>query len=83
MNKVIKITNLGSYKLLLEFQDGELKVIDFGTLIGKGISKSLLDLEYFNQVKIDDAGGIYWPNGFDFCPNFLKDYVLEDLAINS
>ena len=60
--------------LLHHFQDGESKTINFQLLIGKGVSAALLDKDYFNQVAIDNGGGIEWPNGFDFCPNYLKEY---------
>ena len=43
--------------------------------IGRGISAALLDKEYFREVAIDSAGGIVWPNGYDFCPNFLYEDV--------
>jgi hypothetical protein len=59
----------------MQFQDGETKTIDFKPLIGKGISSLLLDKEYFAKVSIDNGGGLEWPNGMDFCPNFLKDYL--------
>ena len=29
--------------------------------------------DYFNLVKIDELGGIAWDNGFDFCPNYLRE----------
>ena len=74
MNKVINIKLLEEYKIWIQFQDGESKTIDFYPLIGKGVSSVLLDQAYFRQVRIDNGGGIEWPNGFDFCPNFLKDY---------
>ena len=75
MNKVIEIKILGDYVLLLQFHDGETKTIDFKPLIGKGVSASLLDKNYFNQVQIDNGGGVEWPNGFDFCPNYLKEHI--------
>ena len=75
MNKLIAIKVLGDYILCLQFQDGESKTINFLPLIGKGISALLLDKEYFKQVAIDNGGGIEWPNGFDFCPNFLKEFI--------
>jgi len=25
------------------------------------------------NVKIDEFGGITWDNGFDFCPNYLRE----------
>jgi len=30
---------------------------------------------YFREVEIDSGGGIVWPNGYDFCPNFLYEDV--------
>jgi len=68
----LKVTN--NHEICLQFQDGESKTIDFRPLIGVGISAPLVDPSYFNRVSIDNGGGIEWPNGFDFCPNFLRDY---------
>lgn len=75
MNKIIKVKLLGDFLLSLTFNDGVTKEIDFRPLIGEGISSKLLDTAYFNQVTIDNGGGIEWPNGMDFCPNFLKEFV--------
>jgi len=36
-------------------------------------SAKLLDKKYFEKVKIDEFGGITWDNGYDFCPNFLRE----------
>lgn len=77
MNKIIEIKYIDEYKLLLRFKDGESKTINFKNLIGKGVSAALLDLNYFKLASIDNGGGIEWPNGFDFCPNYLKDYIPE------
>ena len=74
MNKIILINILDNYHIRIQFQDGETKTIDFKPLIGKGISSLLLDKEYFGKASIDNGGGLEWPNGMDFCPNFLKDY---------
>ena len=75
MNKIISCKVLEDYHLWLQFHDGESKTIDFKPMIGKGVSAALLDLEYFKKVTIDDGGGLEWPNGMDFCPNFLKEYM--------
>jgi hypothetical protein len=74
MNKILSINILDNYLIRMQFQDGETKTIDFKPLIGKGISSLLLDKEYFGKASIDIGGGLEWPNGMDFCPNFLKDY---------
>lgn len=77
MNKIISFKVQENYRIWLEFLDGKSKVIDFEPLIGKGVSNLLLDKNYFNQVSIDNGGGLEWPNGMDFCPNFLKEYAPE------
>ena len=75
MNKIIEINLAGDFIVSLKFNDGESKTINFEPLIGKGISAQLLDKEYFQKVSIDNGGGLEWPNGMDFCPNFLKEYI--------
>jgi len=78
MNEVSKIELLGEYRIKVSFKDGYSKDIDFLPFIGGGISEKLKNPEYFSKAEIESGGGITWPNGFDFCPNFLKQYA-EDL----
>ncbi len=75
MDKVISVKPLENYLLEIEFADGLRKAIDIKPFIGKGISAALKDESYFRQVTLEDGGGIAWPNGYDFCPNFLRDDV--------
>lgn len=81
MNKVTHVTYQEDYTLLIGFSDGALKRIDFRPFIGKGMSAALLDKAYFQLVRIDQGGGIEWPNGFDFCPNYLREFVGEETVI--
>ena len=81
MNKIISIKILDNYHIWIQFQDGEIKTIDFQQLIGRGISALLLDKEYFENVTIDNGGGLEWPNGVDFCPNFLKEYIPQSEVV--
>lgn len=78
MNKVVEIKVLEDYKIWIKFNDGVTKTIDFTPFIGKGISAELKDKEYFNKVTIESGGGIEWPNGYDFCPNYLKDFIANE-----
>ena len=75
MCKVISISHIAHQVLSITFDDGLQKEIDFTPFIGKGVSAALRDEEFFKAVQIDSGGGIYWPNGFDFCPNYLHDEV--------
>jgi hypothetical protein len=82
MDRVISVIPLKNYLLEIEFADGFRKVIDIRPFIKKGISAALVDESYFRQVALEDGGGIAWPNGYDFCPNFLRDDVpAEDIVI--
>ena len=63
-----------NYRVWIKFSDGIEKEVEFEPLIGKGISWELLDPIYFKEAKIEEGGGLIWPNGFDVCPNFLRDY---------
>jgi len=61
--------------LKLTFVDGLQKTVDLRPFIGQGLSAALQDETYFRQVSVESGGGICWPNGYDFCPNFLRDEV--------
>ncbi|MEI6816076.1 MAG: DUF2442 domain-containing protein [Bacteroidota bacterium] len=75
MNKILEIKVVSDYCIWIKFNDGSVKVVDFKDIIGQGLSKELLNKDYFMKVAIESGGGLEWPNGFDVCPNFLKDYV--------
>ena len=77
MIEVTKIKTLDNYLIWLRFSDGEEKVVNLEPFIGKGFTKELLDRQKFKQIFIEPGGGIAWENGFDFCPNFLKELQEE------
>lgn len=78
MNEVKDLKVLGDnlsadYRVWLKFSDGEERPVDLHPFLGKGFTAELLKYENFQQVFIEPGGGIAWPNGYDFCPNFLKE----------
>ena len=77
MNEVIEIKVLESYNIWLKFKDGTESVVDFKPFIGEGFTKELLDKENFKKVSIEPGGGIAWYNGYDFCPNYLKQLIQD------
>jgi hypothetical protein len=68
---------LDNYCLLVGFNDGCQKTIDFRQFIKDvAFTRPLLDPAYFKQVRIYENGrGIYWPNGYDACPDNLRYYL--------
>lgn len=75
MDRIVSVKPLENYLLEIEFSDGLRKVVNIHPFIGIGISAALGEENYFSQVRLEDGGGIAWPNGYDFCPNFLRDDV--------
>ncbi|OFX53338.1 MAG: hypothetical protein A2046_03090 [Bacteroidetes bacterium GWA2_30_7] len=72
---VTSVKTLDDYKIELTFDDGCTKIVDLKPLLNKSITEPLKKPDYFSQVKIDNFGGIYWPNTYDICPDFLRYYI--------
>lgn len=79
MIKIQALKVMENHLIKLSFNDGTAKVIDFQPFIGDDkLTKPLADPIFFSQVKTYPNGrGIYWPNDYDFCPDFLYKYVPE------
>jgi hypothetical protein len=73
MESIIDVRSLENYNIWIRFADNFDATINIRPYITTGISTRLLDVDYFKQVKIDAFGGIAWENGFDFCPNYLRE----------
>lgn len=72
-------------KIHFRFSDGTEKTVDFLPFIGEDkLSKPLLDPVYFQKARLVENGrGIYWPNDFDFCPDFLRQYEVDEEVLTS
>jgi len=77
MNEIVEFEILGNYHIWLKFQDGYEKVVNIRPLIGQGFTKELFDNNNFNRVTIESGGGLEWFNGYDICPNFLREIPEE------
>ena len=71
------------FTLLVTFDDGLVREIDFQPILVGSLFGPLAELEMFNQVQLDpEVKTLVWPNGADFDPETLHnwpDYV-EALA---
>lgn len=81
---MVKIENfevLENYLIRFRFADGLEKTIDFKPYINDNLlTKPLSDVGYFKQVNVYERGsGIYWPNGYDFDPTYLRNYVKGEM----
>lgn len=77
MNQITELKVLEDYRIWLKFKDGVEKIVNVRPFLGKGFTAELLEYEKFKQVFIEPGGGIAWENGYDFCPNFLKELAEE------
>lgn len=77
MNEITELKVLSNYRIWLKFSDETKKVVNLRPYIGKGFTAELLDYKNFEQAYIEPGGGIAWKNGYDFCPNFLKELSEE------
>lgn len=70
--KIIGAQYVSEYKLLLTFNDGEIKMCDFEPLSHKGICTKLQDIDYFKNFKLDPFS-VDWNNEIGFAPEFLYE----------
>jgi len=69
---VIEVKPLDDYKLLLTFENHEIRQFDMTNYLQRGIFKELQDVRQFNRVKVS-FDSIEWPNGADLDPELLYE----------
>jgi hypothetical protein len=74
MHYVIDASYVGEYKLKIQFENGEIRLVDLSNHLDGPIFEPLKDLSYFRQFKVNhDVDTVVWPNHADFAPEFLYD----------
>lgn len=70
----INATYIGKFKLLIEFENGELRIADFSDYKKRnfGDFSDLQNEEYFKSFYVKE-GDLQWPNGWDVAPDYLYD----------
>lgn len=70
----INAANIGKFKLLVEFENGEVRIADFSSYKKRDLGDffDLKDEEYFKTFFIKD-GDLQWANGWDVAPDYLYD----------
>lgn len=75
----MEITNaeyIDAYKIKLEFNNGEIRIIDLESSLIGPIFHPLKDISYFKQFSIP-YNTIQWENGADFAPEYLYEISIE------
>jgi len=66
---------IGDYKILIEFNNEELRIADFKFLTKEDLKNfsEIKNEEYFKKFFIDEFGALTWSNGYDVAPDYLYD----------
>ena len=67
-----EVKTLDEYKLLLTFENDEVKLFDMNPYLGKGIFKELKDISLFKSAKVN-FDTVEWQNGADIDPETLYE----------
>jgi len=71
MSEVTKVVPKEDFQLEVELDTGEKLIVDVKPLLAKPIFSPLKDETVFRQVRVDDFGGLEWPNGADICVDWI------------
>ncbi|MHC4473537.1 MAG: DUF2442 domain-containing protein [Planctomycetota bacterium] len=72
MVRVKAVRVLRDFEIEILFTDGSRRVKDLGPrLHGRLFGQLRDDPALFRQVRVDELGGLVWPNGADICPDVL------------
>ena len=75
MKTLLTITHAeyaNGYTLVLTFNNGEKRFMDFTPLMQKGICKKLQDLDYFKAFRLDPFT-VDWNDEIGFAPEYLYE----------
>jgi len=78
MHYVVETTYVSDYKIKVQFEDGQVKLVDLAPHLDGPIFEPLKDPEYFRRFTVNqDIDTITWPNDADFSPDFLYEIGIE------
>ena len=75
--EVIKAEYLDGYRLLLQFNNGEWRIVDLSGSLKSTVFAPLKDINFFKRFSIK-FNTIEWENGADFAPEYL--YAISSVA---
>ena len=74
MHYVVDALCLGDYKLRVQFENDDVRIVDLSDHLDGPVFEPLKAPAFFQQVRVNhDIDTVVWPNGADFSPGFLYD----------
>ena len=79
--RVVSVKPLSEYRLLVEFSNGERKILDVSSYLTFGVFQQLKDPAVFSAVRVS-YGTVEWPGEMDLCPDtvYLESVPANDLT---
>ena len=68
--EVVKANYIDGYRLLLQFNNGEWRVVDLSNSLNGTVFAPLKDINFFKRFSIK-FNTVEWENGADFAPEYL------------
>lgn len=68
---ITDVKPLAKFRVRLTFKNGVKKTVDLSKKLRGPLFEKLRSTRLFARVKVDEAGGLEWPNGADICPDLL------------
>jgi len=74
MHYVTKASYVGDYRLSIEFENQEVRVVDLEPHLDGPVFEPLRELEFLKKFSVNqDIDTVVWPNDADFSPDFLYE----------
>lgn len=78
MHYVVEATYVAEHKIMVRFENDQVKLVDLALHLDGPIFEPLKDPEYFRRFKVNpDIDTITWPNDADFSPDFLYEIGMD------
>ena len=74
LHDIVAARPLAGYKVVVEFDNGEIGVFDCSRYLAKPYWQALNDTAFFNQVRVD-YGTLVWPNDIDVGPEDVWEFA--------
>lgn len=74
MHFVSNVEYLDGYRLRIEFDNRDTKIVDLSPYLDGPIFEPLKDISFFRRAQLNrDIDTVVWPNNADFSPDFLYE----------
>jgi hypothetical protein len=74
MHYVAEASYVDDYKLRIQFENNEVRLVDLKNHLDGPIFEPLQNVNFFQRFEVNhDIDTVVWPNGADFSPDFLYE----------